>query len=78
MGRSILTKNFFFFFFFFTIFHLLTVYYTGYAGCAVTTCIAVNFGTAHGRSRPEVGSTKRIDVYGRKGVTSSPRNFGTS
>ena len=29
----------------------------------------MKFGTAHGRSRPEVGSTKRIDVYGSGGVS---------
>ena len=39
--------------------------YTEYAGCAITAAIPVKFGTAHGRSRPEVGSTKCIDAYGR-------------
>ena len=43
--------------------------YTEYAGCALTAGIPVKFGAAHGRSRPEVGSTKRIDVYGRGGVS---------
>ena len=38
----------------------------------------MKFGTAHGRSRPEVGSTKCTDAYGRKGVTPAPRIFGTS
>ena len=28
----------------------------------------MKFGTAHGRSRPEVGSVKHIDVYGSRGV----------
>ena len=32
----------------------------------------MKFGTVHGLSRPEVGSTKRIDVYGGK------RIYGTS
>ena len=45
--------------------------YTEYAGCAITTGIAVKFGTAHGRLRPEVGSTKCIDIYG-SGVASRP------
>ena len=52
--------------------------YTEYAGCAVTAAIPVKFGATHGRSRPEVGSTKRIDGYGGKGVTPTPRNLGTS
>ena len=52
--------------------------YTEYAGCALTAHIPVKFGTAHGRSRPDVGSAKRIDAYGRKGVTPAPRVFGTS
>ena len=42
--------------------------YTGYAGCAITAGIPVKFGTTHGRCRPDVGSTKRIDVYGSGGV----------
>ena len=42
---------------------------TEYAGWAVMAHIPVNFGTAHGRSRPEVGSTKRIDLYGSGGVS---------
>ena len=52
--------------------------YTEYAGCAITAGIPVNFGTAHGRLRPEVGSRKRIDVYGSGGVSSACRTFGTS
>ena len=43
--------------------------YTGYAGWAVTAGIPVKFGTAHGRSTPEVGGAKCIDVYGRGGVS---------
>ena len=43
--------------------------YTGYAGWHVTAGIPVKFGTAHGRSRPEVGSAKRIDFYGSGGVS---------
>ena len=35
---------------------LKTRIYTEYAGCAITTGIPVKFGTAHGRSRPEVGN----------------------
>ena len=38
----------------------------------------MKFGTAHGRSRPEVGSAKCIDVYGKKGVPPAPRIFGNS
>ena len=52
--------------------------YTEYAGCAVTAGIPVIFGTAHGRLRPEVGSTKRIGASGKKGVPPAPRIFGTS
>ena len=40
-----------------------------YAGWAVTASIPVKFGTAHGRSRPEVGSAKCIEVYGSGGVS---------
>ena len=43
--------------------------YTEYAGLAVTAGILVKFGTAHGRSGPEVGSIKRIDVYGSRAVS---------
>ena len=43
--------------------------YTAYAGWAVTAGIPVKFGAAHDRSRPEVGSMKRIDVYGTGGVS---------
>ena len=38
----------------------------------------MNFGTAHVRSRPDVGSAKLIDAYGRQGVTPAPRLFGIS
>ena len=38
----------------------------------------MRYGAAHGASRPEVGSTKCIDVYGSGGVTLTPRIFGTS
>ena len=53
--------------------------YTGYTGWVVTTGIPVKFGTAHGRSRLEVGSTKRIgaSASGEKGVPPAPRIFGT-
>ena len=57
------------------IFIIGSLSYTGYAGWYVTASIPVKFGTAHDGSRPEVGSTKRIDVYGRKGVTLAPRKF---
>ena len=49
--------------------------YTEYAGCAITTGIPVNFDTAHVISRPEVGSTKCIDVYGSGGVSRPCRIF---
>ena len=51
-----------------------------YRGCgfAVTAGIAMNFGTAHGRSRPGVGGAKCIGSYGRKGVPPAPCNFGAS
>ena len=52
--------------------------YTGYAGWAVTAFIPVKFGTAHGRSTPEVGSTKCIDSNDRKGISRFSRNFDTS
>ena len=52
--------------------------FTEYAGLAVPTPIAVKFGTAHGRSRPEVGSAKRIDSNGTKRVAPFSRIFGTS
>ena len=51
---------------------------TEYAGCAVTAAIPVKFGTAHGGSRPEDGSAKRIEAYGRKGVIPAHRIFGTA
>ena len=40
--------------------------------------IAVNFGTAHGRWRPEVGSAKNIGACGRKGYAPAPPISGTS
>ena len=52
--------------------------YTGDAGCAITTGIPVKFGTAHGLSRPEVGSSKRIDVYGSGGVSRPSLIIGNS
>ena len=58
--------------------HITLPYPTGYAGCALTARIPVKFGTAHGRSRPEVGNGFRIDANGRKGVSPFPRIFGTS
>ena len=47
--------------------------YTEYAGLAIMEGIPVKFGTAHGRSRPEVGNKKGIDIYGSGGVTLAPR-----
>ena len=52
--------------------------YTEYAGCAVTAAIPVKFGTAHGRSRPEVGSAKCLGASGKKGVSLFSQIFGTS
>ena len=52
--------------------------YTGYAGCAITAGIPVKFGTAHGRSRPEVGGAKCIDVYGSGGVSRPSLVLGNS
>ena len=52
--------------------------YTEDAGCAITTGIPVKFGIAHGRSRPEGGSMKRVDVYGSRGVSQISRIFGKS
>ena len=52
--------------------------HTGYAGCAITAGIPVKFGTAHGRLRPEVGSTKCIGACGKKGVPQVSRIFGTN
>ena len=54
------------------------LYYTGYAGCHITAGIPVKFGTAHGGSRPEVGSAKCIDVYGSGGVSRPSRILGKS
>ena len=62
----------------FTLFFLLTFIYTEYAGCAVTAGIPVKIGTAHGRSRLEIGSTKCIDVYGSGGVSRRPLLCGIS
>ena len=60
-------------------YHILALIpYTAYAGWAVTARIPVKFGTAHGESRPEVGSTKRIGASSQKGVPPAPRIFGTS
>ena len=53
-----------------------TCHYTGYAGCAITTGIPVNFDTAHGRSGPEVGSAKCIEAYGSEGVSRPSRILG--
>ena len=52
--------------------------HTEYVGWAITAGIPVKFCTAHGRSRPEVDSTKRIDVYGSKGASQLSRIFGKS
>ena len=59
-------------------YQFVCILYTEYVGWAVTARIPVKFGTAHGRSRPEVGSTKRIGASGQKGVPPAPRIFGTS
>ena len=56
----------------------ISILYTGYAGCAITAGIPVKFGTAHGRCRPDVGSTKRIDVYGSEGVSRPSLDIGNS
>ena len=42
--------------------------YTEYACWAVTVLIPVKFRTTHCTSRPEVGSTTRIVVYGSRGL----------
>ena len=52
--------------------------YTAYAGWAVTAGIPVKFGTAHGISRPDVGSGFPIDVYGSKGVSRPSLVIGNS
>ena len=49
-----------------------------YAGCCVTTGIPVKFGTAHGASRPVVGSTKCIEAYGSRGVSRPSLVIGNS
>ena len=51
--------------------------YTEDAGCAITS-IPMKFGTVHGTSRPEVGSTKHNDTNGKKGVSLFSRIFDTS
>ena len=38
----------------------------------------MKFGTAHGRSRPEVSSAKYIDFYGRGEVSQPSLEIGTS
>ena len=57
---------------------LLELPYTAYAGWAITAGIPVKFGTAHGRSRPEVGGVKCIDVYGSGGVSRPSLVLGNS
>ena len=52
--------------------------YTEYVCWDLTAGIPVKFVTTHGRSSPEVGSTKHSDAYGRKGITRGPRIIGTS
>ena len=52
--------------------------YTEYAGLAVRTGVLVKFGTTYGRSKPEVGSTKHIEAYDRKGVLPAPQILSTS
>ena len=47
----------------------IDVHYTEDEGCAITTGIDMKFGTAHGRSRPEVGSGFPIEAYGSTGVS---------
>ena len=54
----------------------LWVKYSLYAGWAVTAAIPVKFGTAHGRSGPEVGSAKCIEAYGSGGVSRPSRILG--
>ena len=50
--------------------HGIEVTNTVYVGCAITAVIAVKFGTAHGRSQPEVGSAKCI--VAKRGFPGSP------
>ena len=52
--------------------------YTEDAGLAVNAAIPVKLQTAHGRSQPKVGSTKRIDVSGNGGVSWNSLIIGTS
>ena len=58
--------------------HFVPPYIYWVCGLAITMGIAVKFGTAHGRSRPAVGSAKCIGSYDRKGVPPAPCNFVTS
>ena len=55
-----------------------TKQYTAYAGWAVTAIIAVKFGTALGRWRPEIGSGFPIESYGSRGVSRPSLICGTS
>ena len=48
--------------------HIYILINTECAGWAVTAGIPVKFVNAHGRSTPEVASTKCIDVYGNRGI----------
>ena len=45
------------------------IMYTENAGWAVTAGIPVKFCSAHGRSRPEVGSGFPIEAYGKRGIS---------
>ena len=47
-------------------------------GCAITAGIPVKYGTAHGKTRPEVGSGFSIGVYGSRVVSRPTLIFGTS
>ena len=58
--------------------HSFENFYTEDAGCCVTTGIPVKFGTAHGASRPVVGSAKRIEAYGSRGVSRPSLAIGNS
>ena len=61
-----------------TSYRCATLSYTEDAGYAITTGIPMKFDTAHGTSRPEVGSMKRTDANGEKRVSLFSRIFGTS
>ena len=52
--------------------------YTGYAGWHVVATIPMKFGTAHGKSRPEVGSGFPIEAYGNRGVSRPSLVIGIS